>query len=155
MLHRSFEKFIGRPLIANAKSGSEVLSAIQNATFAVVSHGTEDDPIFNYANPCALRLFETDWDTFVKLPSKHSAEAPNRESRQQLLETVNRQGYIDNYSGIRISAKGNRFQIINATVWNLYNKDGEYSGQAALIPTWTYFEKRLNQTKIEQQQQQQ
>lgn len=40
-----------------------------------MSHGLEVDPVFNYANQCALDLFEMTWEDFIKLPSRLSAEA--------------------------------------------------------------------------------
>jgi len=42
---------------------------------------------------------------------------------------VARQGYIDDYSGVRIAKSGRRFLIERATVWNL--GEVEYQGQAA------------------------
>ena len=47
------------------------------------------------------------------------------------LDRVNAQGFIDDYAGIRISAKGRRFRIGNAIVWNLIDADGVRRGQAA------------------------
>jgi len=91
------------------------------------------DPIFNFGNRAALNLFEYSWDEFIQLPSRLSAKPLAREARQQLLDTVNRQGYIDNYSGIRVSASGKEFMIENAVVWNIVDKQGVYCGQAARI----------------------
>ena len=52
-------------------------------------------------------------------PSRLTAEAPNREERARLLAAVTTRGFIDDYSGIRISNTGRRFRIAQATVWNL------------------------------------
>ncbi|MCB2079450.1 MAG: MEKHLA domain-containing protein, partial [Novosphingobium sp.] len=60
-----------------------------------------------------------------------TAEAPMRDARQQLLDRVTRDGYIDDYSGIRISSTGRRFRIENAIVWNLVDGNGARHGQAA------------------------
>lgn len=105
--------------------------ALYEADFAVVSHGTEADPVFNYANRYAQQQFELDWEAFVQLPSRLSAEAVNREERARLLARVTAQGYIDDYCGVRISASGRRFTITQAVVWNLHDADGIYRGQAA------------------------
>ena len=63
--------------------------------------------------------------------SRLSAEAPLRDERQALLDRVTRHGFIDDYAGIRISAKGRRFAIRQAIVWNLIAVDGTRHGQAA------------------------
>jgi len=129
ILCASYQRLTGRELLP------ETLHA---APFAVVSHGTEPDPIFNYANPTALELFEMDWATFTKLPSRLSAEAMEREARANLLARVSQHGFVDDYSGVRISATGKRFMVKNATVWNLADENGAYYGQAALLKEWTY-----------------
>lgn len=67
------------------------------------------------------------------MPSRLSAEAPLREERQALLERVSRRGFIDDYAGIRISARGTRFRIENAVVWNLIDAAGVRHGQAAMF----------------------
>ena len=89
-------------------------------------------PIFNYGNAAGREAFELDWDTFVRLPSRRSAEADEVAARQRLLDTVSRQGYISDYSGVRISSSGRRFVIKDAIVWNVFAADGEtIVGQAA------------------------
>jgi hypothetical protein len=55
-----------------------------------------------------------------------------------LLAEVAAHGFIDNYSGIRISKMGRRFRIEQATVWNLVNESGEAQGQAATFRQWTW-----------------
>ena len=74
--------------------------------------------------------------SFTKLPSRFSAEPDNRAVRAQLLEQVREQGYISNYSGVRIAADGRRFEIKKATVWNLFDDAGRCIGQAACFASW-------------------
>ena len=76
------------------------------------------------------------WDEITHLPSRYSAEPMAREERSDLLERVTRNGFVDDYSGIRIAKDGTRFIIRNATVWSLLDNDGIYHGQAALISDW-------------------
>ena len=76
----------------------------------VLAHGTEPDPLFNYANLAAQHLFELSWDEFIGLPSRLSAEAPERSERERLLARVTTHGFIDDYSGIRISKSGHRYR---------------------------------------------
>lgn len=104
--------------------------------FALVSHDTAADPVFNYANRLALELFSMSWDEFTALPSRLSAEPVKQSERARLLEIVSQNGYIEDYSGIRIAKTGRRFMIKNTTIWNLITSDGSFYGQAALIRAW-------------------
>ena len=124
----SFERLLGRPLIA---SSADPVAALWAAPFVIVAHGTEPDPVFFFANAAALTAFDSDWPAFTAMPSRLSAEAPLRAERQALLDRVTRDGFIDDYAGVRISAKGRRFHIANAIVWNLIDEHGERHGQAA------------------------
>ena len=117
-------------------STATAVDVLEQADFAVVSHGTQADPIFNYANALALRLFETSWAAFTAMPSRLSAEPLIQSERDRLLARVTQHGWIDNYTGIRISQQGKRFVIRNATVWNLLDESGQPYGQAALIKDW-------------------
>lgn len=138
LLLKSYREWTGKKLINFDGSLEEKAREIFYAPFAVVSHGTQDDPVFNYGNDIALKLFEMSWDEFTKLPSRKSAEPMNREERTVLLERVAKNGFIDDYCGVRISATGKRFEIKNATVWNVVDKDGIYRGQAATFDEWIY-----------------
>ncbi len=70
------------------------------------------------------------------MPSRLSTEPMLREERQTLLDRVARAGFIDDYSGIRISATGRRFRIEQATVWTLIDEQGAVHGQAATFDRW-------------------
>ena len=127
LIAESFERLLGRQLV----DGPDVVEALWNAPQAVVAHGIEDDPVFFFGNRAALAAFETTFEEFTHLPSRLSAEAPLRGERQALLDRVSTHGFIDDYAGIRISAKGRRFRIENAVVWNLIDEAGARRGQAA------------------------
>ena len=75
------------------------------------------------------------WDDFVKTTSKTTAETDLRENRSEILKIVSKQGYYDNYQGVRISSKGNRFKIKNAVIWNVNDENGNLIGQAAYFKT--------------------
>ena len=137
-LARSFKKWTGRDLLPATFSPEELALKIFDAPFAIVSHGIEADPVLNYGNRAALDLWEMSWDEFTRTPSRLTAEAPNREERARLLETVTQKGFIDDYSGVRISKSGRRFKISNATVWNLVSEDEKYCGQAAMFSQWEF-----------------
>lgn len=133
-LQRTYQNLIGKPLLSvDSEPPYTSIVELYNAPFALLSHGIEEDPIFNFGNQQALDIFGYSWEVFTALPSRLSTEPLAREERQQLLDEVTANGYIDNYSGIRIAANGRRFKIIDAVVWNIMNDDGDYIGQAAKI----------------------
>ena len=104
---------------------------LYEAPFVVLAHDKSEDPIFFYGNLKAQEVFEMPWAELICLPSRYSAEFANQAARQHLLDEVALNGFIDNYSGTRISKTGRKFQIQNATVWNLINQDSQNIGQAA------------------------
>ncbi len=122
----SFNHLTGKDLI-----GCFDPLAMWNADRAIVAHGLEADPVFFYGNRMALQCFEMDFDAFVRLPSRLSAEPLARPLRARLLDEVTRRGYVDNYCGVRIASSGNRFTISDGTVWNLVDAMGVCHGQAA------------------------
>jgi len=136
MVMLSFRHFTGRTLLRGEHSAADLADRVFHAPFVLVSHGTEADPILNYGNATALALWEMSWEELTRTPSRLTAEAPNRDERARLLATVTRQGFIDDYSGIRISKNGRRFRIQQATVWNLLTPEGRPGGQAAMFSHW-------------------
>ena len=156
-LARSLRHWTGRELLPTGSEFTVQGSALQNAEletlnpeplrlaqkvfeapFVVVLHGTEADPILNYGNAAALALWEMSWEELTRTPSRLTAEAPNREERARLLKVVTRRGFIDDYSGVRISKSGRRFRICCATVWNLLTADDKPCGQAAMFDKWEF-----------------
>ncbi len=140
LLRLSFRHWTGQELADWALDPVEAARRLYHAPFALLSHDTRVDPVFNYANLCAQTLFEMDWATFTQLPSRLSAEAPIRSERQRLLDIVARQGYIDDYQGIRISRGGRRFSIEQSMVWNVIDPSGRLHGQAARLDQWRFLE---------------
>ncbi len=137
-LSRSLKQWTGRELLPGISTPLELSRKLFEAPFVLVSHGTEADPVLNYGNRSALDLWEMSWDELTQTPSRFTAEAPNREERARLLAEVTQQGFIDNYSGVRISKSGRRFRIARATVWNLISENGQPSGQAAMFSAWEF-----------------
>jgi hypothetical protein len=131
LLLDSFARLLGRELIPRDGSAAEQARRLFEAPFVVVSHGTETDPVLNYGNAAALALWEMDLPTFVQTPSRLTAEPVHRDERSRLLERTRRDGYVDDYSGIRIARSGRRFRIEQAIVWNLVDDAGTHRGQAA------------------------
>ncbi len=138
LIVESYQRLTGKPLIPIVPSDAvELRAALWTAPYAIVAHGTEDDPIFFYGNRAALQWFEMTAEEFAQLPSRLSAELLAQEARVKLLEKVAQQGYVDGYSGMRIAKSGRRFMITDATVWNLLDETGQYHGQAAIFSSAT------------------
>ncbi len=138
IIAHSLKHWTGRELLPGNFSPAELAEQVFHAPFVLVSHGIEADPVLNYGNASALALWEMPWAELTRTPSRLTAEAPNRAERARLLAAVTARGFIDDYSGIRISKTGRRFRIAQATVWNLVMPDGKPCGQAALFSHWEF-----------------
>ena len=136
----SFRHWIGRDLIHREGTHAEQAGTLFFASIVVVSHGVQTDPILNYGNRAALDLWETDWATFVKTPSRVTAEPVNRAEREQMLARAAQHGFIEDYRGVRISLTGRRFNVLDALVWNVVGSDGRGHGQAATFSRWRFLE---------------
>jgi hypothetical protein len=136
VLSRSFRKWTGHDLLPGLFDPAGLAHGVFEAPFVLVSHGTETDPVLNYGNAAALALWEMSWEELTRTPSRLTAETPNREERARLLDAVTKRGFIDDYSGVRISKSDRRFRIHRATVWNLISENGEPCGQAAMFGEW-------------------
>jgi hypothetical protein len=134
LLIDSYARTVGKALVAGTP---DPIWLYTEAPFALLSHDTQADPVFVYANLTAQRCFEYSWEEFIALPSRLSAEAPNREGRQHLLDAVARDGFISNYRGLRIAKSGRRFWIEGGTVWEVNDASGTHRGQAALFTSCT------------------
>lgn len=133
----SYQHFLGKPCIESTFA-NHAAQMLYEAPFALVAHDISDDPIFVYANRMAQNVFEMRWGEITSIPSRQSAEPVLQDERQSLLQRVHQFGFIDDYSGIRISKTGKRFWIRNATVWNLIDTNGVRVGQAARFDRWDY-----------------
>jgi len=133
----SYELLTGSSLVPSGMGDVEAVGWLYKAApFCVLAHDTASDPRFLYANTAAQRCFEYSWAEFTQLPSRLSAEAPDRTERQSLLDQVARQGYASGYRGLRISRSGRRFWIEDGTVWQMTDAGGTVHGQAAVFPRW-------------------
>ncbi|MGN6086194.1 MEKHLA domain-containing protein [Trinickia sp.] len=131
----SYLRLLGRPLVpGDLPVGEAAQWLYEQAPFAVLAHNVAPDPVFMYANKAAQQRFGYSWDEITRLPSRLSAEAPNREERQRFLERVQRLGYETGYKGVRITRSGQRFMIEEATLWQLVDDEGNLHGQAVAIP---------------------
>ncbi|MDQ4141934.1 MAG: MEKHLA domain-containing protein [Bacteroidota bacterium] len=138
LLADSFKRVTGQVLVEGNFTPEELAQKLYQAPFVLLSHGTQPDPIFNYANQTAQRLWEMTWEDFTQLPSRLSAEPVAVAERQVMLEEARQKGFISNYNGVRISSTGKRFIIKDAILWNIYEANGTYQGQAATFKKWKF-----------------
>jgi hypothetical protein len=136
LLLDSYYRLTGRYLMPPCLERKLAARELYQAPFVVLSHDTAADPLFTYANLAAQRLFEMPWGEIVGLPSRHSAGPMEQRARQQSLDQVARQGFMDHYQAVRVSRGGKRFLILDATIWNLTGADGQPMGQAATFGEW-------------------
>ena len=130
LLLQSYQALLNKPLLNQLSELSLGLQVFE-AGFALLSHNADPDPLFTYGNRRALDLFEFSWSEFIGMPSRFSAEPMQREERELLLAKVAAFGFIDDYSGVRIAKSGKRFLIQQAVVWNVYDAQQNFCGQAA------------------------
>lgn len=133
LLTESYARLLGAILVP---PGTDADWLYREAPFVVVAHGTDQDPKFIYANKAAQKCFEYSWEEFISLPSRLSAEAPDRAQRQALLHEVARNGFLSGYQGLRVAKSGRRFIIEDGVVWELLDRKGQRHGQAATFLSW-------------------
>jgi hypothetical protein len=133
LLTDSYARLVEAPLVP---PGANARWLYCDATFAVLAHGTDRDPLFIYANKCAQACFEYPYEEFLALPSRLSAEPIDRAERRRLLDQVARNGFLSGYRGIRVAKSGRRFVIEDGVVWELIDREGTRHGQAATFRSW-------------------
>ena len=132
----SYKKLLKKELINRQGSPREQSRQLFYAPFVVFSHGIEKDPIYNYGNQLGLKLWEINWDELIETPSRTNTEISLRQERQILIQETTDREYVTNRQGIRISKTGKKYQINDITIWNLYNNEDKYCGQAATFSDW-------------------
>jgi hypothetical protein len=137
-ISNSLKKLAGIEIVDFSLNLEEQAKQVFHAKYCLLAHNGASDPVFNYANQPALNLFEMPWEEFTNMPSKYSAESDERAKREQLLKDVAAKGFSQNYSGVRISKTGKRFEIKNAIIWNVYNNENKRIGQAAMFDKYAY-----------------
>ena len=132
LLHDSYHRRTGRTLAQDAGNAE-----LYDAPAVILMHGTQTDPLFCYANRTAQTLWGYTWDEFLALPSRLSAEPDLQSARELLLARARANGFIDDYSGIRIARDNRRFHISGVVLWTVDDASGNIYGQAAVFRTWT------------------
>ncbi|MFC8520591.1 MEKHLA domain-containing protein [Streptomyces sp. NPDC057257] len=139
LLLSSHERLTGSSLCPSefTDADEEARWLYESAPFGLLAHDASADPVFVYANSTAQKCFEYDWEEFVRLPSRLSADPGAQGDRAAFVRSVTERGYASGYRGLRIAKSGRRFWIEDVTMWNLRDVDGGYHGQAAVFRSWT------------------
>ena len=138
LITNSLKTLAGIEIVDFSLSLEEQAKQAFTSDYVLLAHNGSNEPIFNYGNQTALRLFEMSWEEFTNMPSKYSAESDERGKREKFLADVAENGYSKNYSGIRISKTGRRFEIKNVILWNVYDSENNRIGQAAVFDEYSY-----------------
>ncbi len=136
----SYRYWTGKNLLEINGTPEEIARALFEASFAVLSHGMEEDPVYNYGNLKVMKLWERDWELLTRTPSRYSAE-PKEEQQQErynLLHRTQQKGYLNNIECVRLSKSGQRILLSNLEVWDLVDRKGDRHGQAATFDRWKY-----------------
>jgi hypothetical protein len=74
LMEESLQRLTGKQFTDFGLNKNNLAESVYHAPFVIVSHNTDPDPIFNYANLTAQKLFEMNWAEFTLCPSRLSAE---------------------------------------------------------------------------------
>ncbi len=133
----AFARVTGGDLVAEAGLDPAALGrSAWEGRFALLTHDTS--AVLNYGNRFGLDLWEMDWETMIRTPSRETASEGDRAARAVLMAEVERNGFTRAYSGRRVSRTGRFFLIENATVFTLRDEKGAGFGTGAFFKTVKY-----------------
>jgi len=128
-----YQKVSGKPLPGPQTLSDRLWWLHHQAPYSILAHNADNDPLFIYANLCALTCFDYSREALLQLPSRLSVAAFAQPERQRLLDGLANKGIVYGYSGVRITREGKSFNIYNGAIWQLRNNEGKLWGQAALF----------------------
>ena len=132
----AFARVTDGDLIAEAGLDPAALGrSAWDGNFALLTHDT--NAILTYGNRFALDLWEMDWETLVRTPSRLTAPEEDRAARAVIMARVERDGFTRSYTGRRVSRTGKFFLIENATVFTLTDEKGAGFGTGAFFKSVT------------------
>jgi hypothetical protein len=133
MCSDSLKKFTGRSLVESMNGIEELVDVHDCERYAVLSHGTQEDPIYKYFNKGALLTFQYSEDEAYQLPSRYSApDGDTRTERATLMNKIVAEEVGRFPTAIRQNKSGEQFQLTDVILWNVYDK-GIHVGQTALF----------------------
>ena len=133
LIDYSFMFHVGYQLPVPASVHDRYLWLHTQAPYSLLAHDNSDDPKFIYANQRALHCFKYTEQEMIGLPSRFSAAEVDHSARQELLLIVREKGMAGNYTGPRVNKLCQTFTIHDGVIWQIYNEQEEFIGQAALF----------------------
>jgi hypothetical protein len=128
----AFSRVTGGDLVAEAGLDPASLGrSVWEGGFALLTH--DRNAILTYGNRFALALWEMDWETLIRTPSRQTAPEEDRAARADIMAAVERDGFTRAYGGRRVSRSGRLFMIENATVFTLRDEKGAGFGTGAFF----------------------
>jgi hypothetical protein len=132
----AFARVTGGDLVDEASLDPANLGrSVWDGDFALLTH--DRDAILTYGNRFALDLWEMDWETLIRTPSRLTAPEEDRAARAAIMAAVERDGFTRAYTGRRVSRTGKLFLIENATVFTLTDEKGAGFGTGAFFKSVT------------------
>lgn len=138
LLQDSFLHWTKNFLVNKQLNQLGLAQALYESPRVILSHGTQADPIFNYANLAAQKLWGFSWEEFLKMPSRLSAEPIELADRNELFRKTNQYGFASDYTGVRITKEGRRFLIKDAVLWTVIDGAGIHYGHAVVFENWEF-----------------
>ena len=139
LLLQSYQAAFNRPFHTCADNES-LNRVVAQEVFALdtplMAHGNEIDPLLNYVNACALRIWRMQWEEMVGMPSRLTAPIEEQKSRSFVLRNALKCHGIKGYQGVRVNSEGERFSIHGARIWTILDRNGKPFGQAATFTNW-------------------
>ena len=132
----AFARVTGGDLVAEAPlDPSDLGRSAWEGNFALLTH--DNSAILTYGNRFVLDLWEMDWETLTRTPSRQTAPDEDRAARAAILSDVERNGFTRSYGGRRGSRSGKFFRIENAIVFTLIDEEGAGFGTGAFFKSVT------------------
>lgn len=107
---------------------------LYHAPFAYFSIDDANEPAYNYMNLRAQNLFEIGFNDLPRFSLSDSTDIKVATNLLNFTNHVKEVGKYVNYTGTRISKKGNLFRIENTYIWSIFDADGNYKGQGYFEP---------------------
>lgn len=106
----------------------------ESSRFAVLSHGNQTDPIYNYVNAAGFRVFRWPAEDYYRLPSRKSApEGSARQQRARVIDDTVASDITYIQEAVRVRYPNATVTLRDAILWNVYDDAGYRVGQTVLF----------------------
>jgi hypothetical protein len=129
----SLQKLTGKSLLDRMDGVTSIQEVHSCSRYAVLSHGTQQDPIFKYFNDAAFLVFQFSEDEVYKLPSRYSAPGEVRDQRASLVKKVVSEQVKTIPEAIRQMKSGRKIRLKDVLLWNVFDSGGTRVGQTAMF----------------------